>query len=169
MASAWNSKPGHAKKGDKLYQASSFFFRGRTRWDIDGTRRGARSLEEEIQSRQGEQPLEDQMPREFSEARRHVRINRSFAVSLHKAGVLVSYEGLTRDISQGGAFIRTKDWREFAKDEQFLLTFYLPPEFTGQDAGIRLLGAATVKRIDQENEGLGVQFNKELRQFPRKD
>lgn len=101
------------------------------------------------------------------ETREYVRLPLSFQVHLHKVGVHVSFEGITGNISQGGAYIRTKEWREFDSRDQTLLTFCLPPDFTGQNEAIRLLGTAVVKRIDKENEGLGVQFNKRLRQFER--
>jgi hypothetical protein len=78
-----------------------------------------------------------------------------------------SFEGFTKNISQGGAFIRTKDWKAFQKNDQALVTLYLPSYFTGQDVTMRLLGTAIIKRIDQQNEGLGLQFNKRLRQFER--
>jgi len=107
------------------------------------------------------------MSRRLRESRKYLRLDRSFEVRLHKVGVHASFAGCTENISQGGVFIRTKDWREFREDDQTLLTFYLPPDFTGQEEDIRLLGTACVIRIDRENEGLGVQFNKRLRQFER--
>ena len=107
------------------------------------------------------------MSRRLREFREYLRLDRSFPVSLHKVGVHASFEGFTKNISQGGAYIRIEDWREFEKDDQALVTFYLPPKFTGQDVTIRLLGTAQIIRIDGDNESLGVQFNKALRQFER--
>ena len=105
------------------------------------------------------------MSRNLRESRKYIRLDRSFSVGLHKVGVQTSFEGFTKNISQGGALVLTKDWRAFQKDDQVLLTFYLPPDFTGQDAVIRLLGVGSIRRIDHRNEGVRVQFNKELRQF----
>ena len=107
------------------------------------------------------------MSRRLGESRKYLRLDRSFEVSLHKVGVHASFAGCTENISQGGAFIRTKDWRLFQKNDQALVTFYFPPSFTGQDVTMRLLGTAIVKRIDRGNRGLVVQFNKTLRQFER--
>ena len=107
------------------------------------------------------------MSRRLREFRKYLRLDRSFAVSLHKVGVHASFEGLTKNISQGGAFIETRDWSVFQENDQALVTFYLPPKFTGQDVIIHLLGTAIIKRIDRENEGLGLQFNERLRQFER--
>lgn len=107
------------------------------------------------------------MGERFREYREHLRLRRSFAVNLHKAGVPLTYEGTTENVSQGGAFIRTKDWESFQENDQTLLTFYLPPKFTGQDSVMRLLGTGLITRVDKENGGLGVRFNKMLRQFER--
>ena len=107
------------------------------------------------------------MSRRLRESRKYLRLDRSFEVSLHKVGVHASFAGCTENISQGGAFIRTKDWGAFQKKDQALVTFHLPPDFTGQQVDIRLLGVACVIRIDEESEALGVQFNKRLRQFER--
>ena len=105
----------------------------------------------------------------FGDYREHLRLERSFVVNLHKVGVPVTYEGVTKNISQGGAFIRTKDWECFQENDQTLITFYLPPNFTGQDSTTRLLGAGQVTRVDSENGGLGFRFNKTLRQFEKVD
>ena len=107
------------------------------------------------------------MSRRLRESRKYLRLDRSFEVSLHKVGVRASFKGFTKNISQSGALIRTRDWRAFQENDQALVTFYLPPDFTGQQVDIRLLGTACVIRIDEESEGLGVQFNKRLRQFER--
>jgi len=47
------------------------------------------------------------------------------------------------------------------------LTFFLPPDFTGQRKIIGLQGDAVITRIDQENKGIAVEFIKALREFER--
>jgi hypothetical protein len=42
---------------------------------------------------------------------------------------------------------------------------FLPPGFTGQDEPICLLGDAIVRRVDQVNEAVAVEFVKNLKQF----
>ena len=105
------------------------------------------------------------MDKKRFDSRKYLRLDRGFEVRLHKPGVHDDLDGITKNICQGGAFIRTKHWQRFKENEETLLTFYLPPDFTGQDDAVRLLGTAVIRRIDQDNRGLGVQFNKELRQF----
>jgi hypothetical protein len=48
---------------------------------------------------------------------------------------------------------------------QFLL--FSPPDFTGQNKTIVLQGDAVITRIDQENEGVAVEFINALRGFER--
>jgi len=89
-------------------------------------------------------------------------------VTLHKRvpGILdVLLEGITLDLSQGGAFIKTEGWHFFKPNEVTELTIFLPPDFTGMDAPIGLRGSAIVRRVDQSREGIAVEFINELRQF----
>jgi hypothetical protein len=70
-------------------------------------------------------------------------------------------------LSQKGAFIRTKHYRSFQTGEPGEFTFFLPPDFTGQEKIVGLQGDAVITRIDQDNEGIGVEFIKSLKQFER--
>ena len=69
------------------------------------------------------------------------------------------------DLSQGGAFIKTEDWRFYKPNESMDLTFLLPPDFTGQETTIGLHGSAIVRRVERLREGIAVEFINELRQF----
>ncbi len=99
--------------------------------------------------------------------RKHVRLRQYFKAKLSKTGVPDAIEGNTEYVSQGGAFIKTKDWHSFQPDDKTILTVYLPPIFTGQDATIGLQGSAVITRVDEENEGVAVQFIKDFKQFER--
>jgi hypothetical protein len=101
------------------------------------------------------------------EKRKHVRLKRYFKARLSKVGVSYPIEGNTENVSQGGAFIKTKDWHSFRPNDKTIVTVYLPPIFTGQDATIGLQGTALVSRVDEENEGVAVQFLKNFKQFER--
>jgi hypothetical protein len=46
-----------------------------------------------------------------------------------------------------------------------VITFCLPPDFTGQDKPIGLRGEAVVTRVDPEREGFGIEFARSFRQF----
>ena len=98
-------------------------------------------------------------------SRKYIRVNYSLSVSLHKAGIPISFRGLTKNFSPGGAFITTTDWPAFREDEQTLLTFYLPPNFAEENTAIRLLATGKIIRIDRDKRGLGVQFNRSVEYF----
>ena len=99
--------------------------------------------------------------------RKSPRIRQSFRVKLLRQGVDYTLEGKTDNLSQKGAFIKTKHYRSFQAGEPGEFTFFLPPDFTGQDKTVGLQGNAVITRIDQDNEGIGVEFIKSLKQFER--
>ena len=99
--------------------------------------------------------------------RKSPRIRQSFRMKLLRRGVDYTLEGMTANLSQKGAFIRTKHYRSFQAGEPGEFTFFLPPDFTGQDKTVGLQGNAVITRIDQDNEGIGVEFIKSLKQFER--
>jgi hypothetical protein len=99
--------------------------------------------------------------------RKHVRIKQYFKAKLSKEGITRSLEGTTASVSQGGAFIKTKDWHSFRTNDKTVITVYLPPFFTGQDATIGLQGSAIITRVDEDSEGVAVQFLQNFRQFER--
>jgi len=99
--------------------------------------------------------------------RKQVRIKKYFRAKLSKAGTPDSIEGKTENVSQGGAFIKTKDWQSFQPDDKTTITVFLPPIFSGQDGTIGLHGSAVVTRVDEENEGVAVEFLQNFKQFER--
>jgi hypothetical protein len=97
--------------------------------------------------------------------RRSPRIRQTFQVKFLKQGIDLTLDGRTANLSQKGAFIKTKYWRSLQAGDPAMFTFYLPPDFTGQDKIVGLQGSAVITRVDQENEGIGVEFIKNLKQF----
>ena len=97
--------------------------------------------------------------------RKSPRIRQGFKVKFLKQGLNLTLEGITANLSQKGAFIKTKHWRSFQAGDPALFTFFLPPGFTGQNKMVGLQGSAVISRVDQENEGLGIEFVKSLKQF----
>jgi hypothetical protein len=102
-----------------------------------------------------------------SNKRQQARIKKRFKTKLAKEGIIDSLEGTTATVSQKGAFIKTKDWNSFRANDKTVITVYLPPVFTGQDATIGLQGSAIITRVDEDNEGVAVQFLKNFKQFER--
>ena len=101
------------------------------------------------------------------ERRKHVRIQRQFEARLFNAKVKYEIEGLTENISQGGVYIRTRDWRSFQTGDQAIVTLFLPPSFTDREKMFGLRGNAIVRRVDNKKEGVALEFARELQEFQK--
>ena len=104
---------------------------------------------------------------ETTEQRKHLRLRWSFPVSLRKNGLENRVEGASVNISQRGAFIRSESWHLFQAQDRTVIIWNLPTEFTGQSEKIRLQGEAIIHRVDHENGGIALEFDKALRAFER--
>jgi c-di-GMP-binding flagellar brake protein YcgR len=102
---------------------------------------------------------------EAPDRRKYPRLRQSFRVELFKQGSRHSLDGTSVDVSQGGAFIRTEEWRAFNVKDCAVIAFSLPPDYTGQEKTIRLQGEAFITRVDQKNKGIGVEFTRKFRNF----
>jgi len=101
------------------------------------------------------------------ERRKHVRIQRQFEARLFNAKVGYETEGLTENISQGGAYVKTKDWRVFQSGDRAVVTLFLPPSFTDRDKIYGLRGNAIVRRVDKQNEGVALEFSRDFQEFEK--
>jgi pSer/pThr/pTyr-binding forkhead associated (FHA) protein len=101
------------------------------------------------------------------ERRRHVRIYRQFVTQIFTPRNDYETQGVTENISQGGAYIKVEDWRAFQTGDQTVLTLLLPPSFTDRGKTIGLRGEAEVKRVDQQNEGIALEFSKYFQEFEK--
>ena len=99
------------------------------------------------------------------EQRKNPRIKQRFQVKFLKQGLDLTLDGITANFSQKGALIWTKHWRFLQAGDSAVFTFFLPPDFTGQNEIVGLHGPAVITRVDQENEGIGIEFIKSLKQF----
>ena len=104
---------------------------------------------------------------ELVEDRRHPRLSNSFRAKLSKAGLCSQIRGVTTNVSQGGAFIRTKYWNAFQLHDQINVTLFIPPSFSGQERTIGLQGRAAVIRLAEDDDGVAVRFASLFRQFER--
>ena len=84
-------------------------------------------------------------------------------------GLNLWFKGISVNMSQMGAAIRTEYWSFFQVDDETIVTCFLPPAFTGQNGSIALRGDGTIRRIDPVNECVAVEFLKSFRQFERCD
>ena len=87
-------------------------------------------------------------------------LQQNYGVEIFKEGLDASIEGITRNLSQRTAFIKTNDLRSFLVVDSTILTFSLAPNFA---AGFQ--GEAVVQEIDQENEGVLVEFERGFKDF----
>ena len=101
--------------------------------------------------------------------REHVRLRRHFMTKLAKMGLVRSVEGVSENVSQGGALIKTTSWHVFELHDRAVVTFYLPPRYSGQDRTICLQGIAVITRLEQKKQCLAVRFTKRFKQFQRVD
>ena len=105
----------------------------------------------------------------IDERRRHVRIHRQFVTQIFTPRSDYETQGVTENISQGGAYIKVEDWHAFQIGDQTVITFFLPPSFTDRDKTIGLRGEAEVKRVDQQNEGIALEFSRYFQEFEKID
>lgn len=103
------------------------------------------------------------------ERRRYVRINRQFITQIFTPRSEYETQGVTENISQGGAYIKVEDWRAFQTGDQTVITFFLPPSFTDRGKSVGLRGEAEVKRVDPQNEGIALEFSKDFQEFEKID
>ena len=102
---------------------------------------------------------------ETPDRRKYPRLRQSFQVHLLRGGLGHALEGTSVNVSQGGAFVRIKQWQSFRVSDQAVVSFSLPAEYTGQSKNIRLQGRAVITRVDQKNKGIGVEFTRSFKQF----
>jgi len=103
----------------------------------------------------------------WREQREHVRFNRPFVTEVLNLKSRYTARGVTENVSQGGAFVKTKDWRAFQVNDQMMVTFFLPPTHPSQEPVVGLRGTATVTRIDHQNEGIAVKFGTNFQDFEK--
>ena len=103
------------------------------------------------------------------EERKFKRVRCNFMVTLLDEKQNLFVQGVTVNVSQNGALVRTNTYYSFQAGTPSTVTVFLPPEFTGQDKIIRLQGEAVISRIDEANRAIAVEFRKALRKFERID
>ena len=102
---------------------------------------------------------------ETHDRRAYVRFGHRLFTKFSKAGLYTPVEGVTENISEGGAFVTTDGWEVFQPRERVIVTFFLSPDLTGQDKTMGLQGEGIIARVDREGTGVGVQFASGFDQF----
>ncbi|MBW1982219.1 MAG: PilZ domain-containing protein [Deltaproteobacteria bacterium] len=106
---------------------------------------------------------------ESDDRRVYLRLKQRFDTTLRADDSHVCVWGVTENLGQGGAFIKTADWKDLQPHQLMTITLFIPPDFSGHDSTIALQGTAVIVRTDLENEGIAVRFVKELKLFERVD
>ena len=75
--------------------------------------------------------------------------------------------GMTENLSQIGAFIKTKEWHKFAVNDQASVCITLPSLLSPHGLPTSVHGTGLVARIDAVNEGVGVHFSGSIHRFKR--
>lgn len=101
----------------------------------------------------------------FIDRRKYARLSQEFPVKARVLGTPLEVEGVTLDVSQGGAFIVSLSWSAFHANDQTEIQFSLPPTFTGQKRSLFLEGQGIVIRVDGNRFGIAIEFLQELRTF----
>ena len=101
----------------------------------------------------------------LNDRRKCARLIQEFPVRARVLGTPLEVEGVTLDVSQGGAFIVSLSWSAFQANDQTEIQFSLPPTFTGQKRSLFLQGQGIVIRVDGNRVGIAIEFLQELRTF----
>ena len=99
------------------------------------------------------------------ERRKYTRTLNNFRAKIRLPRTSKEIDGVTQNLSQGGAFIESSSGLAFQQDEQAEMELFLPPEFTGQRDTLTLTGPAVIKRIVKHKKGVAVEFLRELKTF----
>jgi hypothetical protein len=100
-----------------------------------------------------------------ADRRKHKRSEFNFPSKLSKLGLPSAASGVTKNVSPGGALIKTRDWSTFQPQDHALITLFIPPTYSGQDKMVTLVSDAIIVRVDQKNEEVAVRFSKALKQL----
>ena len=96
-----------------------------------------------------------------------MRCSGNFPAKLANKKTGVSIDGVTENISQVGAFIKTRNWSAFRTNDPVSVAISLPSILSDQIANVDMEGPAIIAGVDEDNEGIAIQFMRSFRQFER--
>lgn len=99
--------------------------------------------------------------------REFMRIRSHLPVELSTGTMGAKVTGVTENLSQIGAFIKTKEWHKFAVNDQVSVCITLPSLLSPHDVPTSVEGTGLIARIDPVNEGVGVHFSRSINRFKR--
>ena len=101
------------------------------------------------------------------ENRTHMRQSCHFPVRITREGMGDTIRGVTENLSQIGAFIKTKNLSDFKINDEVGLFIFIPSLFSARYKSVGMQGAGIITRVDQENQGVAVQFRTNFKEFGR--
>ena len=120
---------------------------------------------------QGMQPTDTEKKgqdfKELQHKREYMRCSGHFPAKLANAESGISISGVTENISQVGTFIKTSNWQAFRANDQVSVAISLPSILSDQIATIDMEGPGIIARVDEENEGVAIQFMRNFKRFKR--
>jgi len=99
--------------------------------------------------------------------REFMRISSHLPAELSTGTLGPKITGITENLSQIGAFIKTKEWHKFAVNDQVSVCITLPSLLSPHGVPTSVEGTGLIARIDPVNEGVGVHFSRSLNRFKR--
>lgn len=101
------------------------------------------------------------------ESRRDMRHSCNFPVRISKEGVEIAIRGVTENLSQIGTFINTKDFSAFKINDEVGIYIFIPSLFSPKYKTVGMHGKGLITRVDEENQGIAVQFKSSFKAFDR--
>ena len=99
--------------------------------------------------------------------REFMRISSQLPAELSMGTLGPKVTGITENLSQIGAFIKTKEWHKFAVNDQVSVCITLPSLLSPHGVPTSVQGTGLIARIDAANEGVGVHFSASINRFKR--
>jgi hypothetical protein len=100
-------------------------------------------------------------------SREFMRISSHLPAELSTGTFGPKITGITENLSQIGAFIKTREWHKFAVNDQVSVCITLPSLLSPHGVPTSVEGTGLIARIDPVNEGVGVHFSRSINRFKR--
>jgi tetratricopeptide (TPR) repeat protein len=101
------------------------------------------------------------------ENRESMRYFGHFPVRVSKKGSASSIRGVTLNLSETGALIKTNDLMKFRVNEQISVYIFIPSLFSARFNTVGMHGDGIVIRLDEQNKCIGIRFRTSFKQFER--
>jgi hypothetical protein len=88
-------------------------------------------------------------------------------VRITKEGLDTAIRGVTENLSQIGAFIKTKDLSAFKINDKVGIYIFIPSLFSPKYKTVGMQGKGLITRIDEESQRFAVQFKTNFKTFDR--